>query len=75
MLALGVGVLLALIGYWVPALSFFYKLSWFTGFLIAFVLYYFSYKMMNLAPAVVRPVPANPMPADSITIAPKSEVK
>ena len=40
MLALAAGVLLALIGYWVPALSFLYNLSWFTGFLVAFVLYY-----------------------------------
>ncbi len=75
MLALGVGVLLALIGYWVPALSFFYKLSWFTGFLIAFVLYYFAYKMMNLAPAVVKPAAENPIPVERISISTKNEVK
>ena len=40
MLALGIGVFTALIGYWVPALSFLYSLSWFTGFIISFVLYY-----------------------------------
>ncbi|KAA3658646.1 MAG: hypothetical protein DWQ10_10750, partial [Calditrichaeota bacterium] len=39
-IALSVGILLALVGYWIPALSFLYNLSWFTGFLIAFVLYY-----------------------------------
>jgi NCS1 nucleoside transporter family len=40
MIALFVGVFLALIGYWVPALNFLYLLSWFTGFIISFVLYY-----------------------------------
>jgi cytosine/uracil/thiamine/allantoin permease len=40
MIALFIGVFLALIGYWVPALSFLYLLSWFTGFIISFVLYY-----------------------------------
>ena len=44
MIALGVGVFLALIGYWVPALNFLYSLSWFTGFIIAFVLYYLLMK-------------------------------
>ncbi|MDT7831013.1 NCS1 family nucleobase:cation symporter-1 [Flavobacteriaceae bacterium S356] len=39
MIALFVGVFLALIGYWVPALNFLYSLSWFTGFIISFVLY------------------------------------
>jgi len=34
----GVGV--ALIGYFVPALGFLYTTSWFTGFFIAFVIYY-----------------------------------
>jgi cytosine/uracil/thiamine/allantoin permease len=38
-IALLVGVFLALIGYWVPALNFFYSLSWFTGFIISFFLY------------------------------------
>ena len=40
MIALLVGVFVALIGYWVPALNFLYSLSWFTGFFISFVLYY-----------------------------------
>jgi cytosine/uracil/thiamine/allantoin permease len=40
MIALFVGVFLALIGFWVPALNFLYSLSWFTGFIISFVLYY-----------------------------------
>ena len=44
MIALFVGVFSALIGYWVPSLSFLYSLSWFTGFIISFVLYYI---MMN----------------------------
>lgn len=39
MIALFVGVFLALIGYWVPALNFLYSLSWFTGFIISFILY------------------------------------
>ncbi len=44
LIALAAGVLVALIGYWVPALSFLYTLSWFIGFLIAFVLYYLLMK-------------------------------
>ena len=40
MIALFIGVFVALIGYWVPALNFLYSLSWFTGFIISFVLYY-----------------------------------
>jgi cytosine/uracil/thiamine/allantoin permease len=44
MIALSVGVFAALIGYWVPALSFLYSLSWFTGFFISFVLYYLLMK-------------------------------
>ena len=39
MIALFIGVFAALIGYWVPALNFLYSLSWFTGFIISFVLY------------------------------------
>jgi len=53
-LALAVGVLFALIGYWIPALSFLYNLSWFTGFLIAFALYYFTYDRLSPAPARTR---------------------
>ena len=44
MISLGVGVITALVGYWVPALSFLYSLSWFTGFIISFVLYYLLMK-------------------------------
>jgi len=44
------GILLALIGYWVPALNFLYSLSWFTGFLISFVVYYVLYKMIYKVP-------------------------
>lgn len=40
-IALAAGVLTALIGYWVPALSFLYSLSWFSGFLISMLVYYF----------------------------------
>lgn len=39
MIALFIGVFSALIGYWVPSLNFLYSLSWFTGFIISFVLY------------------------------------
>ena len=41
MIALLVGVLVALLGLLVPALSFLYTLSWFTGFFAAFIVYYF----------------------------------
>ncbi|SFZ94493.1 NCS1 nucleoside transporter family [Flaviramulus basaltis] len=44
MIALFAGVIVALVGYWVPALSFLYSLSWFTGFIISFVLYYLLMK-------------------------------
>ena len=44
MIALFVGVFAALIGYWIPALNFLYSLSWFTGFIISFVLYYILMK-------------------------------
>jgi NCS1 family nucleobase:cation symporter-1 len=40
MIALFVGIFLALIGYWIPQLEFLYTLSWFTGFIISFGLYY-----------------------------------
>ncbi|MDC9724240.1 MAG: NCS1 family nucleobase:cation symporter-1 [Urechidicola sp.] len=39
-LALFIGVFLALIGFWVPALNFLYSLSWFTGFIISSIIYY-----------------------------------
>ncbi len=44
MIALFVGVFLALIGYWIPTLNFLYTLSWFTGFIISFTLYYILMK-------------------------------
>ena len=47
MIALFVGVFAALIGYWVPTLSFLYSLSWFTGFIISFVLYVLLMKNNN----------------------------
>lgn len=40
MISLAVGIISALIGYWVPAVDFLYNLSWFTGFIISFCLYY-----------------------------------
>jgi NCS1 family nucleobase:cation symporter-1 len=40
MIALVVGVVVAVIGYFVPALEAMYKLSWFSGFLVSFILYY-----------------------------------
>ena len=40
MWALFLGVLTALIGLWIPALSFLYTLSWFTGFIVTFLAYY-----------------------------------
>jgi cytosine/uracil/thiamine/allantoin permease len=48
MISLIVSVFLALIGYWVPALNFLYSLSWFTGFIIAFVMYYLLMKNNKL---------------------------
>ena len=47
MIALFVGVFAALIGYWFPTLSFLYSLSWFTGFIISFVLYVLLMKNNN----------------------------
>lgn len=44
MISLFVGVFLALVGFWVPALNFLYTLSWFTGFIISFILYYILMK-------------------------------
>ena len=41
MTALTFGVISALVGLFVPFLSFLYTLAWFTGFLISFVSYYF----------------------------------
>jgi cytosine/uracil/thiamine/allantoin permease len=50
MISLAAGVLTALIGFWIPALSFLYTLSWFTGFGVAFVLYYALMKNAPLTP-------------------------
>ena len=50
-LIVGVGV--AIIGYFVPALDALYKLSWFSGFLVSFVLYYLM--MKNKTEASLRP--------------------
>lgn len=44
MIALIIGVSTALIGYWIPAVQFLYSLSWFTGFIVSFVLYYLLMK-------------------------------
>ncbi len=44
MIALVVGVLVALIGFFVPALEALFKLSWFSGFIVSFVIYYFMMK-------------------------------
>jgi len=43
-IALFIGVFLALIGFWVPALNFLYSLSWFTGFFISSIIYYILMK-------------------------------
>ena len=43
-IALLAGVFLALIGYWIPSLNFLYSLSWFTGFFISSIIYYFLMK-------------------------------
>lgn len=44
MISLGVGIGLALVGFWIESLSFLYSFSWFTGFFVSFVLYYFLMK-------------------------------
>tara|TARA_R110002050_G_scaffold294593_1_gene452512 strand:- start:5835 stop:7562 length:1728 start_codon:yes stop_codon:yes gene_type:complete len=44
LIALFIGVFIALIGYWVPALNFLYSLSWFTGFIISSMIYYVMMK-------------------------------
>lgn len=47
--ALAAGVGTALIGLYVPALSALYKLSWFSGFFVSFILYYL---LMNNSPTI-----------------------
>ncbi|WP_103072092.1 NCS1 family nucleobase:cation symporter-1 [Aquimarina sediminis] len=44
MIALFVGVFVALVGYWVPQLHFLYALSWFSGFATSLLLYYLLMK-------------------------------
>jgi len=44
MIALFVGVFVAVIGFFIPALDALYKLSWFSGFFVSFVLYYLLMK-------------------------------
>jgi cytosine/uracil/thiamine/allantoin permease len=44
MIALGLGVFVAIIGYFVPSLDALYKLSWFSGFFVSFVVYYLLMK-------------------------------
>ncbi len=43
-ISLVIGVFLALIGFWIPALNFLYSLSWFTGFIISSIIYYVMMK-------------------------------
>jgi cytosine/uracil/thiamine/allantoin permease len=40
MVALALGVFIALIGYYIPSLSALYSLSWFSGFFVSFIVYY-----------------------------------
>ncbi len=44
MISLVIGVFSALVGFWVPKLNFLYSLSWFTGFIISFIVYYLLMK-------------------------------
>ncbi|MBN8221965.1 MAG: NCS1 family nucleobase:cation symporter-1 [Spirochaetes bacterium] len=44
--AMVIGIAVALVGYFVPALAFLFKLSWFTGFTTAYFVYYFLAKRM-----------------------------
>jgi cytosine/uracil/thiamine/allantoin permease len=40
MVALVIGVVVAIAGYKIPALSVIYDVSWFSGFIVSFILYY-----------------------------------
>lgn len=51
MYSLAAGVLIALVGFWIPTLSFLYSLSWFTGFGVAFALYYYLMRNAAVIPA------------------------
>lgn len=44
MIALAIGVFVAIIGFFVPSLDALYKLSWFSGFIVSFVVYYLLMK-------------------------------
>jgi NCS1 nucleoside transporter family len=52
-LALLAGILAAVAGLWIPALSFLYSLSWFTGFAVSFLLYY-----LLMAKSIPKNLPA-----------------
>lgn len=44
MIALVAGVFIAIIGFFIPALSALYSLSWFSGFIVSFIIYYILMK-------------------------------
>jgi cytosine/uracil/thiamine/allantoin permease len=44
LVAMSLGIIVALVGYFVPAVDFLYKLSWFTGFGVAFLVYVLGMK-------------------------------
>ncbi len=44
-----IGVTVAIIGYFVPALSILYSLSWFTGFILSFAVYYLLMKKKHVS--------------------------
>lgn len=44
LIALLLGIGLALVGAWIEALSFLYQIAWFTGFIVAFLAYGFGMK-------------------------------
>ncbi len=46
--AVSAGVILALVGKWIPALEPLFSLSWLTGFVVAFVVYWFAMKRPSL---------------------------
>ena len=48
MIALALGVVTALIGYFVPSLSALYSLSWFSGFFVSFLVYYLLMKRSRI---------------------------
>jgi NCS1 family nucleobase:cation symporter-1 len=48
MLAVVAGVVLALAGKWIPALEPLFSLSWFTGFSVAFVVYWLTMKRSSV---------------------------